>query len=145
MVENRVVGIKSRELYEAPAAVCLIEAHRALEDLVLTREELRCKRPLETRWAELVYEGLWFSPLREAIDAFAATTQQRVTGDVRLVLAPWAATVTGRRSELALYSHSLASYATGETFPHQAAEGFVAIQGLETELLASLRRGRAAV
>ena len=143
MVENRVVGIKSREIYEAPAAIALIEAHRALEDLVLTKDELRCKRSLETRWTELVYEGLWFSPLREAIDAFVDVTQARVTGEVRLELRPSAAVVVGRRSEHALYAETLASYGEGETFPHRAAVGFITLQALETELLAALARGKA--
>ncbi|MBA3264570.1 MAG: argininosuccinate synthase [Thermoleophilaceae bacterium] len=143
MIENRVVGIKSREIYEAPAAIALIEAHRALEDLVLTKDELRCKRSLETRWTELVYEGLWFSPLREAIDAFVDVTQARVTGEVRLELRPSAAVVVGRRSEHALYAETLASYGEGETFPHQAAEGFITLQALETDLLAALALGKA--
>jgi argininosuccinate synthase len=143
MIENRVVGIKSREIYEAPAAIALIEAHRSLEDLVLTKDELRCKRALEIRWTELVYEGLWFSPLREAIDAFVDVTQARVTGEVRLALRPSAAVVVGRRSEHALYAERLASYAEGETFPHAAAEGFITLQALETDLLAALARGKA--
>jgi argininosuccinate synthase len=142
MIENRAVGIKSREVYEAPAAIVLIEAHRALEDLVLTRDELRTKRQLETRWTELVYEGRWFSPLRTAIDAFVDTTQETVTGEVRLELRPSAAVVNGRRSEHALYAETLASYAEGETFPHDAAEGFIRLAALETELLASLQRRR---
>jgi argininosuccinate synthase len=140
MVENRAVGIKSRELYEAPAAVTLIEAHRALEELVLTKGELRAKRELEPRWTNLVYEGLWFHPVREAYDAFFAATQARVTGDVRLSLQAGSPVVTGRRSEQALYSHELASYGTGETFPHDAAEGFIRLASLETELLARLQR-----
>jgi argininosuccinate synthase len=140
MVENRAVGIKSRELYEAPAALVLIEAHRSLEELVLTKGELRAKRELEPRWAALVYEGLWFHPVRAAYDAFFATMQERVTGDVRLSLQAGSAVVTGRRSEHALYSHELASYATGETFPHEAAAGFIRIASLETELLAALER-----
>ena len=141
-IENRVVGIKSREIYEAPAAIALIEAHRALEDVVLTKAELRCKHALEVRWTELVYEGLWFSPLREAIDAFVDTTQARVSGDVRLALRPNAAVVVGRRSENALYAETLASYAEGETFPHAAAEGFITLQALETDLLAALAKGK---
>jgi argininosuccinate synthase len=145
MIENRVVGIKSREIYEAPAAIALIEAHKALEDLVLTKDELRIKKGLEVKWTELVYEGLWFSPAREAIDAFVATTQQRVTGDVRLALSASSSVVAGRRSEYALYSEQLASYSTGETFPHQAAEGFITLQALEVELVAQLARGKAAV
>ena len=140
MVENRAVGIKSRELYEAPAAIALIEAHRALEELVLTKGELRAKRELEPRWATLVYEGLWFHPVRRAYDAFFETTQERVSGDVRLSLQAGSAVVTGRRSEHALYSHELASYGTGETFPHGAAEGFIRLASLETELLAALER-----
>jgi argininosuccinate synthase len=145
MIENRVVGIKSREVYEAPAAIALIEAHKALEDLVLTKDELRIKKGLEVKWTELVYEGLWFSPAREAIDAFVATTQQRVTGDVRLALSASSAVVAGRRSEYALYSEQLASYSTGEIFPHQAAEGFITLRALEVELVAELTRGKAAV
>jgi argininosuccinate synthase len=136
MIENRAVGIKSRELYEAPGAITLIEAHKALEDLVLTKAELHAKRELEPRWATLVYEGLWFHPLRSAYDAFFAATQETVTGDVRVSLQPGAAVVTGRRSEHALYAEQLASYATGETFPHDAAAGFIRIAALETELLA---------
>jgi argininosuccinate synthase len=142
-IENRAVGIKSREVYEAPAAIVLIEAHRALEDLVLTRDELRTKRQLETRWTELVYEGLWFNPLRTAIDAFVDTTQERVSGDVRLELRAAAAVVNGRRSEHALYAETLASYAEGETFPHEAAAGFVRLMSLETEVLGALHRRRA--
>jgi argininosuccinate synthase len=144
MVENRAVGIKSREVYEAPAAIVLVEAHRALEDLVLTKAELQTKRGLETRWTELVYEGLWFSPLRRAIDAFVDATQELVSGEVRLELRSAAAIVNGRRSDNALYAETLASYATGETFPHAAAEGFIRIASLETELAAARARKRAA-
>jgi argininosuccinate synthase len=140
MVENRAVGIKSREVYEAPAAMTLIEAHRALEDLVLTKDELRLKRTLEVAWTELVYEGRWFSPAREAIDAFVDHTQRVVSGEVRLALSAGTAVVTGRRSTHALYAETLASYAPGETFPHEAAEGFVRIASLETELAAARRR-----
>ncbi len=140
MIENRVVGIKSRELYEAPAALVLIEAHRALEDLVLTKGELDAKREIEARWAQLVYDGLWFSPLRDALDAFVETTQRLVSGEVRVALAAGTATVTGRRSEHALYAETLASYGTGETFPHEAAEGFIRLAALETELAATRER-----
>jgi argininosuccinate synthase len=142
MVENRAVGIKSRELYEAPAAITLIEAHKALEDLVLTKGELIAKRELEPRWAKLVYDGLWFHPLRTAYDAFFAATQELVTGDVRVSLRPDAAVVTGRRSPNPLYANHLASYGTGETFPHEASTGFIRIAALETELLAERERGR---
>jgi argininosuccinate synthase len=140
MIENRAVGIKSRELYEAPAAIVLIEAHRALEDLVLTKGELDAKRELEPKWAKLVYDGLWFSPLRSAYDAFVEATQELVSGEVRVVLAAASATVDGRRSPNALYAETLASYGAGETFPHAAAEGFIAIAALETELAAARQR-----
>jgi argininosuccinate synthase len=142
MVENRAVGIKSRELYEAPAALVLVDAHRALEDLVLTKAELRAKRSVEEQWTELVYAGGWFSPLRRALDAFVDTTQELVSGEVRVQLRPGAAVVTGRRSEHGLYAETLASYATGETFPHEAAEGFLRIVTLEAELAAARAKGR---
>jgi len=140
MVENRSVGIKSRELYEAPAALVLIQAHQALEDLVLTKAELRLKRQLEPQWAQLVYEGLWFSPAREALDALFAKTQEVATGEVRVRLLGGSSVVVGRRSEHALYAETLASYATGETFPHEAAEGFIRLAALETELVAARER-----
>jgi argininosuccinate synthase len=140
MIENRAIGIKSRELYEAPAAIALIEAHRALEDVVLTKAEAIAKRELEPRWAKVLYDGLWFSPLRLAYDAFFAATQTLVTGEVRLSLQPGAAVVTGRRSEHALYAETLASYGTGETFPHEASEGFIRIAALEVELAAARER-----
>jgi len=140
MVENRSVGIKSRELYEAPAALTLIRAHEALEDLVLTKAELRLKRQLEPQWAQLVYEGLWFSPARSALDAFFAETQTLVSGEVRTELRAGVAVIAGRRSENALYAETLASYATGETFPHEAAEGFIRLAALETELVAARER-----
>ena len=142
MIENRAVGIKSREVYEAPGAIALIAAHSALEDVVLTADEARLKRPLEQRWTELVYEGRWFSPAREAIDAFVESTQELVSGDVRLELRPNAAVVTGRRSPHMLYAVELASYGTGETFPHDAAEGFIRISALETELHAARARAQ---
>jgi argininosuccinate synthase len=140
MVENRAVGIKSRELYEAPAAIVLIASHRALEDLVLTKAELQFKRIVEERWTQVVYDGLWFSPLREALDAFVDKTQDLVSGEVRIELRSAAAIVNGRRSENALYAETLASYATGETFPHEAAEGFIKLASLETELAAARAR-----
>src|SRR5262245_51495399 len=142
MIENRAVGIKSREVYEAPAAIALVAAHSALEDVVLTKDEARIKRPLEQKWTELVYEGLWYHPAREALDAFVAKTQELVTGEVRLELRPNAAVVTGRRSDTMLYAEKLASYGTGETFPHEAAAGFIAISALETELAAARARAK---
>jgi argininosuccinate synthase len=145
MIENRSVGIKSRELYEAPAALVLIDAHRALEDLTLTKAELRAKRWVEEQWTNLVYEGHWFSPLRTALDAFVDQTQQAVSGEVRVALRPGAAVVNGRRSENALYAETLASYGAGETFPHEAAEGYITVLSLETELLATLKGAKQAV
>jgi argininosuccinate synthase len=140
MIENRAVGIKSREVYEAPAALTLIDAHRALESLVLTKPELETKRWIEDRWAKTVYDGLWFSPVREALDAFVDTTQTLVGGEVRVELRPSVAVVNGRRSEHALYAENLASYGTGETFPHDAAEGFITLLALEVELAAARAR-----
>jgi argininosuccinate synthase len=145
MIENRAVGIKSREVYEAPAAIVLVQAHSALEDVVLTKDEARIKRGLEQRWTELVYEGLWFSPAREAIDAFVDKTQELVEGEVRVQLRPNAAVVTGRRSPHMLYAEQLASYGTGETFPHAAAEGFIRIAALEVELAAARQRATSEV
>jgi argininosuccinate synthase len=142
MIENRAVGIKSREVYEAPGAIVLIAAHSALEDVVLTKDEARLKRPLEQRWTEIVYEGRWFSPAREAIDAFVDSTQVLVSGEVRLELRPNAAVVPGRRSPHMIYATELASYGTGETFPHDAAEGFITISSLETELHAARVRAK---
>jgi argininosuccinate synthase len=107
MIENRAVGIKSREVYEAPAAIALITAHSALEDVILTKDEARLKRHLEQRWTELVYEGLWFHPARQAIDAFVGKTQELVSGEVRLELRANAAVVTGRRSDAMLYAEQL--------------------------------------
>ena len=145
MIENRAVGIKSREVYESPAGIALITAHSALEDVILTKDEARIKRWLSQRWTELIYEGLWFSPAREAIDAFVDKTQELVSGEVRLSLQPNAAVVTGRRSDHMLYAETLASYATGETFPHDAAEGFIHISSLETELVAARARAQSRV
>ena len=129
MIEDRVVGIKSREVYEIPAAAVLIDAHSDLEELTLERDVLRAKRELETRYAELVYEGYWFSPLREALDAFNASTQRYVTGSVRVRLEPGSARVVGRQGEGSLYDVSLATYDTGDSFEHSAAEGFVKLWG----------------
>ncbi|MGA2037337.1 MAG: argininosuccinate synthase, partial [Acidimicrobiales bacterium] len=130
MVENRRVGIKSREVYECPAALALIMAHGDLESLTLERDVSHEKARLEPRWAELVYDGLWFSPLREAIDAFFAATQRYVTGEVRLALAPGSCVVVGRRSPFSLYDHGLATYDAADTFEHKDAEGFGRLWGL---------------
>ena len=131
MVENRRVGIKSREVYECPAALALIAAHSDLEDLVLERDVHHEKARLETRWAELVYDGMWFSPLKEALDAFIAQTQVHVSGDVRLRFeAPGMMRILGRRSPKALYDYGLATYDAEDTFAHADSEGFVKIYGL---------------
>jgi argininosuccinate synthase len=131
MVENRRVGIKSREVYECPAALALITAHADLEDLTLERDVRHEKQRLEPRWAELVYDGLWFSPLKQALDAFIDETQRHVTGEVRLrIAAPGVCTVVGRRSPVALYDHGLATYDASDTFRHSDAEGFVRLWGL---------------
>jgi argininosuccinate synthase len=131
MVENRRVGIKSREVYECPAALALIAAHADLEDMVLERDVHHEKARLETRWAELVYDGMWFSPLKEALDAFMQETQRHVTGDVRLLFeAPGLMRIVGRRSPKALYDHGLATYDAADTFRHSDSEGFVRIYGL---------------
>ena len=130
LVEDRVVGIKSREIYEAPAALALIAAHTDLEAMTLERAVAREKRGLDQKWADLVYEGLWFSPLREAIDAFAATTQRHVSGDVRLRLTPGGCLPVSRRSPSSLYEPSLATYDEGDTFDQSQAAGFVKLWGL---------------
>ncbi len=131
MVENRRVGIKSREVYECPAALALIAAHADLEDLVLERDVHHEKGRLETRWSELVYDGMWFSPLKEALDAFMLETQHHVTGEVRLRFeAPGMIRIVGRRSPHALYDYGLATYDAGDKFNHADSEGFVRIYGL---------------
>jgi argininosuccinate synthase len=140
MVENRAVGIKSRELYEAPAAMTLIPAHQALEDLVLTKAEAIAKREVEAVWAKTVYDGLWFSPVREALDAFVAKTQELVTGEVRVRLQAGSPAIVGRRSEHALYAHALASYGVEDAFPHDASEGFIRLAAMEVELAAARER-----
>jgi len=130
LVENRLVGIKSREIYEAPGATVLHAAHRELESLVLDRETLHLKEMLVTKYAELVYYGWWFSPLREALDAFTASTQRTVTGRVRLQLYKGACRPLGRKSPYSLYDRGLATYDEGDTFDHQAGEAFSKIWGL---------------
>jgi argininosuccinate synthase len=136
MVEDRLVGIKSREVYEAPGAVALLTAHRELEDLTVERDLRRFKRGVEQRWAELVYDGLWFSPLRSALDAFVDSAQQHVSGDVRLRLHGGRAVPTGRRSDASLYDYGLATYDTGDTFDQSASRGFVQLWGLPSRIAA---------
>jgi len=130
MVEDRLVGIKSREIYEAPAAVLLHQAHRALETLVLTKEALRFKAQVGREYAELVYNGLWFSAHHQDLAAYVRSTQRFVTGEVRVRLDRGSATVAGRRSPHSLYSTSLATYGKGDAFDHRASEGFIRIFGL---------------
>jgi argininosuccinate synthase len=131
MVENRRVGIKSREIYECPAALALLVAHADLEDLTLERDLHHEKARLEPRWSELVYDGLWFSPLMRSLNAFVEESQRHVTGEVRLVFEPpGVCTVVGRRSPVSLYDHGLATYDASDTFRHQDAEGFVRLWGL---------------
>jgi argininosuccinate synthase len=130
MVENRRVGIKSRETYEAPGALALMMAHADLESITLERDLQREKIRLEHRYAELVYDGLWFSPLRDALDAFVDASQEHVTGDVRLRLEPNRCWVVGRRAPRSLYDYGLATYDAADRFRHADSEGFVRIWGL---------------
>ena len=140
MIENRLIGVKSREIYEVPGALTLIQAHKALEDLCLEREVLHYKLGVEQKWAELVYNGLWFSPLKEALDGFVDTTQKLVTGDVRLRFFKGSCVVVGRRSPYSLYDYNLATYDEADTFDHKAAKGFIDLWGLPTKVWARQRR-----
>ena len=130
MVENRRVGIKSRETYEAPGALALIQAHTDLETLTIERDLFHEKQRLEPRYADLVYDGMWFSPLKDAIDAFVASSQQFVTGEVRLRLEPGRCFVVGRRSAYSLYDYGLATYDAADSFNHADSDGFVKLWGL---------------
>jgi argininosuccinate synthase len=136
MVEDRLVGIKSREVYEAPGALALIAAHNELEDLTMERDLRRFKRSVEQRWTELVYDGLWFSPLKRALDDFVRSSQQHVSGDIRLTLHHGTCTVTGRRSDASLYDFDLATYDAGDTFDQSLAKGFVELWGLPSKIAA---------
>lgn len=140
MVENRLVGVKSRECYEQPAALALIEAHKALEALCLERETLHYKLNLEHEWATRVYYGQWFSPLKEALDAFMAATQRYVTGTIRLKFYKGNCTVVGRKSDYSLYSYELATYDKEDTFDHKAAAGFIELSSLPIKVWATNRR-----
>jgi len=133
MVENRRVGIKSRETYECPGMLALILAHADLESITLERDVAREKSRLEPRYSELVYDGLWFSPLREAFDAFIDSTQRHVTGEVRLRLEPGRCFAAGRRAERGLYDYALATYEADDAFRHEDAAGFVRLWGLSVE------------
>jgi argininosuccinate synthase len=142
MIENRLMGIKSREIYEAPAAVVLHAAHSELEKLVIPRDLERIKHELGRAYADAVYNGLWFSQTRDAIDAFVGAIQPRVSGTVRLKLFKGDCRVVGRRSEYSLYDRELATYDSGDRFDHTAAEGFIKIWGLPTETAARARASR---
>jgi len=142
MVEDRLVGIKSREVYEAPGAIALITAHSELESVCVERDLARFKRQAEQRWTELVYDGLWFSPLKEALDAFIDQASRHVTGDVRLRLHGGRAVVTGRRSPASLYDYELATYDTGDTFDQALSKGFVELWGLPSKIAAIRNRSQ---
>jgi argininosuccinate synthase len=137
MVEDRLVGIKSREVYEAPGAIALIVAHAELESVTVERDAARFKRTVDQRWGELVYDGLWFSPLKSALDAFIDQTQRHVSGDIRLTLHGGRATVSGRRSQSSLYDFALATYDEGDLFDQSLAKGFVDLWGLPSRLAAA--------
>lgn len=137
LVEDRLVGIKSREIYECPGAIALITAHRELENVCLDREQARFKRRVSDRWSEIVYEGQWFSPLKQSLDAFILDTQKYVSGDIRMELHGGRATVTGRRSQTGLYDFNLATYDAGDCYDQSSARGFIHIFGLPGQLAAA--------
>ncbi len=136
MVEDRLVGIKSREIYEAPGAIALITAHQELENVTVERDVARFKKSVDQRWGELVYDGLWYSPLRKALDVFIAETQKHVSGEIRMTLHGGRAVVSGRRSEDSLYNFDLATYDEGDKFDQSLAKGFVDLWGLPSRLAA---------
>ncbi|KUP96157.1 argininosuccinate synthase [Thermobifida cellulosilytica] len=143
MVEDRLVGIKSREVYEAPGAIALITAHQELENVTVERELARFKRGVDQRWGELVYDGLWFSPLKNALEKFILEANKHVTGDIRMVLHGGRAVVTGRRSEASLYDYELATYDTGDAYDQSKARGFIDIWSMPAKI-ASMRDQRLA-
>ena len=136
MVEDRLVGIKSREVYEAPGAIALITAHQELENVTVERDLARFKRGVEQRWSELVYDGLWFSPLKRALDTFIEEASVSVSGDIRITLHSGRAVVTGRRSAESLYDYSLATYDTGDAFDQSLSKGFVELWSLPSKIAA---------
>jgi len=137
-IEDRLVGIKSREVYECPAATVIIEAHKDLEKLVLTRHELNFKAQVEREWAWLVYSGLWLEPLRTALDRFIHATQHRVTGTVKLKLFKGSARVVARSSEFSIYDVGLSTYGRGSKFDQKSAVGFIELWGLQSRVAAGL-------
>jgi argininosuccinate synthase len=140
MLENRVVGIKSREIYETPALIVLIDAHRDLESLTLTADVTQYKRGIEQTYAQLVYQGLWYGPLKQALDAFIQKTQEYVSGSVRVKLFKGTAKVVGRKSDYSIYAPDLATYGSDDQFDHKAAEGFIYIWGLPTKVWSRLHK-----
>jgi argininosuccinate synthase len=136
MVEDRLVGIKSREVYEVPGAQVLITAHQEMENLTVERDLARFKRGVEQRWSELVYDGLWFSPLKRALDEFLRSSQSHVSGEIRLTLHGGTATVSGRRSDASLYDFNLATYDAEDTFDQSLAKGFVELWGMPSKIAA---------
>ncbi|NKX56133.1 argininosuccinate synthase [Arthrobacter mobilis] len=134
IVEDRLVGIKSREVYEAPGAMALIAAHKELENVTVEREQARFKKIVGQRWTELVYDGQWFSPLKRSLDTFIEDTQKYVSGDIRMEMHGGRATVTGRRSNSSLYDFNLATYDTGDAFDQSSARGFIDIFGLSSKV-----------
>lgn len=140
MIENRVIGIKSREIYEVPGISVLVTAHQDLESLILTPDVAHYKRTIEAPYSRLIYEGLWYSPLRDALDAFIDKTQEKVTGVVKMKFLKGNATVVGRRSENSLYSPTLSTYGADDTFDHKAAEGFIYVWGLPSKVWSEKNR-----
>ncbi len=142
LVEDRLVGIKSREIYEAPGAIALITAHQELENVTVERDLARFKRQVEQRWTELVYDGLWFSPLKRALDSFVDASQEQVSGDIRMTLHGGRAVVSGRRSAASLYDFNLATYDEGDVFDQSLARGFVELWGLPSKIAAKRDLGK---
>ena len=140
-MEDRLVGIKSRETYEAPAATAIIEAHKDLEKLVLTRHELQAKAPIEQQWAWLVYSGLWVEPLMDALNAFIDETQKGVNGNVKLKLCRGNCRVVGRKSPNSLYNVKLATYTSSSNFDQRSAEGFIELWGLPSRVATGVKKG----
>ncbi len=141
LVEDRLVGIKSREVYEAPGAIALITAHRELGRVTIERDLARFNRGVQQRWGELTYDGLWFSPLHEALQGFIDDVNEPISGEVRMTLHGGRAVVTGRRSEQSLYDFNLATYDTGDTFDQSMAKGFIELWGMPSKLASKRDRG----
>jgi argininosuccinate synthase len=144
-IENRLVGIKSREIYENPAAVVLIKAHKELELLTLPREVTQFKSYIDEKYAQIIYDGLWYSPLKSAIDAFVEETQKSVTGTIKVKLFKGHYTVVARKSPVSLYNEQLATYSKEDLFDHNAAVGFIKLWGLPTKVFAEVHKNEEAV